>query len=285
MASLDSSMPPSTHCSAAMSCGGVRSKSPPLGAISVTLTCPPPPSAAGTLSQVPASLRLYGRPDYFIAAASDISFASGPGGSARPHQGRPIRPRLGQSCGPRPHGPTQGVQAPVDSLCRHAVRVVRSLGALLGTVMVTPCSRAIYLLLCDPPVVWKKKLGGFFSSTTGRSYPHTKDHRVRSYERQAIRGIRPALSDRAAIVRVCVRPLRPRLTSSPVRSMISPRTAVMGPSTPISPSASPGCGGCWPTSIPSWPGAAPATRTPGSTGNQDREGPGPVGPGSFTIRD
>src|ERR1700684_1812034 len=38
MASLDSSIPPSTHCSAATSCGGVRSNSPPRGAISATLT-------------------------------------------------------------------------------------------------------------------------------------------------------------------------------------------------------------------------------------------------------
>src|ERR1700749_760637 len=38
MASLDSSIPPSTHCSAATSCGGVRSNSSPRGAISATLT-------------------------------------------------------------------------------------------------------------------------------------------------------------------------------------------------------------------------------------------------------
>src|ERR1700735_2688555 len=38
MASLDSSIPPSTHCSAATSCGGVRSNSPPRGTISATLT-------------------------------------------------------------------------------------------------------------------------------------------------------------------------------------------------------------------------------------------------------
>src|SRR6266702_2556968 len=37
IASLDSIMPPSTHCSAAMSCGGVRSKSS-RGASSATLT-------------------------------------------------------------------------------------------------------------------------------------------------------------------------------------------------------------------------------------------------------
>jgi hypothetical protein len=38
MASFESSIPPSTHCSAATSCGGVRSKSSFLGAISATLT-------------------------------------------------------------------------------------------------------------------------------------------------------------------------------------------------------------------------------------------------------
>src|SRR5215472_4925186 len=38
MASFESSIPPSTHCSAATSCGGVRSKSSFRGAISATLT-------------------------------------------------------------------------------------------------------------------------------------------------------------------------------------------------------------------------------------------------------
>src|SRR5215510_8239733 len=37
MASLDISIPPRTHCSAARSCGGVRSNSPPRGASSATL--------------------------------------------------------------------------------------------------------------------------------------------------------------------------------------------------------------------------------------------------------
>src|SRR5438034_6977953 len=40
MASLDISMPPRTHCSAARSCGGVRSNSPPRGASSATLIRP-----------------------------------------------------------------------------------------------------------------------------------------------------------------------------------------------------------------------------------------------------
>src|SRR5215831_5530104 len=44
MASFDSSIPPRTHCSAARSCGGVRSKSPSGEAISVTLTRSPPPT-------------------------------------------------------------------------------------------------------------------------------------------------------------------------------------------------------------------------------------------------
>src|SRR5215472_16180545 len=43
MASLDISIPPSTHCSAARSCGGVRSNSPPRGASSATLIRPTSP--------------------------------------------------------------------------------------------------------------------------------------------------------------------------------------------------------------------------------------------------
>src|SRR5215467_4260674 len=43
MASLDISIPPRTHCSAATSCGGVRSKSPLRGVISATLTPDLPP--------------------------------------------------------------------------------------------------------------------------------------------------------------------------------------------------------------------------------------------------
>src|SRR5262245_30536032 len=42
MASWDSSMPPSTHCSAAMSCGGARSNSGSCGGNSATLTLPTP---------------------------------------------------------------------------------------------------------------------------------------------------------------------------------------------------------------------------------------------------
>src|SRR3984957_12668469 len=42
IASFDSIIPPSTHCSAGMSCGGVRSKSA-RGAISAMLTRPAPP--------------------------------------------------------------------------------------------------------------------------------------------------------------------------------------------------------------------------------------------------
>ena len=48
MASLESSIPPSTHCSAATSCGGVRSKSSFLGAISATLTRSPSRSSSPT---------------------------------------------------------------------------------------------------------------------------------------------------------------------------------------------------------------------------------------------
>src|ERR1700679_3986439 len=51
MAALDSSIPPSTHCSAATSCGGVRSNSPPRGAISATLNPAAPP---GWTSRGPA---------------------------------------------------------------------------------------------------------------------------------------------------------------------------------------------------------------------------------------
>src|ERR1700751_167406 len=43
IASLDSRMPPSTHCSAATSCGGMRSTSSPRSAISATLTRAPLP--------------------------------------------------------------------------------------------------------------------------------------------------------------------------------------------------------------------------------------------------
>src|SRR6266567_5085218 len=70
MASLESSIPPSTHCSAATSCGGVRSKSPSLGAISVTLTRPllPRPGNPG----VNALLRT---PISVLADGSDILLA------------------------------------------------------------------------------------------------------------------------------------------------------------------------------------------------------------------
>src|SRR5690348_9647332 len=52
MASLDISIPPRTHCSAARSCGGVRSNSPPRGASSATLMTPTSPSR-GRLEKPP----------------------------------------------------------------------------------------------------------------------------------------------------------------------------------------------------------------------------------------
>src|SRR5215472_5242806 len=52
MASLDISIPPRTHCSAARSCGGVRSNSPPRGASSATLMTLTSPSR-GRLEEPP----------------------------------------------------------------------------------------------------------------------------------------------------------------------------------------------------------------------------------------
>src|SRR5215475_13117627 len=100
MASLDSNIPPSTHCSAGMSFGGVRSKSS-RGAISATLTRLHP---------------LFGpvqEPLYRTALTiSDDSV-----GMTVFSDGRATSNRA--------------VHRSVDSLCRHAVQAVRYLGITL----------------------------------------------------------------------------------------------------------------------------------------------------------
>src|ERR1700683_1405581 len=115
MASFESSIPPRTHCSAATSCGGARSKWSFLGAISVTLPCllPPPWSPCrhercrhercrhgrGTNAALPP-------PDTVVADA--LTF-----------------------CGRMPPSTTGPVDGCVDKVCRHADHVVRSLGKYL----------------------------------------------------------------------------------------------------------------------------------------------------------
>src|SRR5690242_11507185 len=107
MASLESSMPPSTHCSAATSCGGVRSKSPSLGAISVTLT------RLSSPDRVTRRERGSRARTSVLADGTDIL---GPG-----H-------RLSHSADVREPVPTHAVDGTVDNVCRHAGQVVRTLG-------------------------------------------------------------------------------------------------------------------------------------------------------------
>src|ERR1700747_3571062 len=71
MASLESSIPPSAHCSAATSCGGVRSKSSFLGAISATLTRSPFPFDSPCCRQAALERICCGLPP-FLADGSDI---------------------------------------------------------------------------------------------------------------------------------------------------------------------------------------------------------------------
>src|SRR5205809_663028 len=104
MASFDMSIPPRTHCSAARSCGGVRSKSPSREAISVTLTALPPPAdqltpVARTRSQLSCS--------------------------------RWLR----QSCADTPGASNRGVHNPVEILCRHADCAVRKLRIQVGIML------------------------------------------------------------------------------------------------------------------------------------------------------
>src|SRR5260370_33093683 len=103
-----------------MSWGGAPPNPPPLGAVSV----PPPP------------VRLPLPMTSFATVFGSLS---------------PLYPTpLTVSRTPR-RRPTRDVHAPVDSLCRHAARTVRSLGASLGTSAITRRNRPVYLRLCRPP--------------------------------------------------------------------------------------------------------------------------------------
>src|SRR5580692_3849664 len=74
MASFESSIPPRTHCSAATSCGGVRSKSSFLGAISVALNCPKTqsPRVSGQVVGERSASALLPTPVTVLADGSDI---------------------------------------------------------------------------------------------------------------------------------------------------------------------------------------------------------------------
>src|SRR5215471_20421268 len=123
IASLDNIMPPSTHCSAAMSCGGVRSKSS-RGASSATLTGLHPlvaqardqplrqsdAAARGRLEQTPSA------PFYRMVLTV---FSEGTRAS------------------------NHVVHKTVDSLCRHAGRPVRELGVKLWKSRRSPGEHAL----------------------------------------------------------------------------------------------------------------------------------------------
>src|SRR5215472_14502936 len=75
MASLDSSMPPRTHCSAATSCGGIRSNSSPRCVTSARLT----------ERHLPLNYRLViPSSDTVLPKGSDILAGRGPGGQHTP---------------------------------------------------------------------------------------------------------------------------------------------------------------------------------------------------------
>src|ERR1022692_1323596 len=142
IASFDSSIPPSTHCSAAMSCGGVRSNPPSLGAISVTLTKCHLPLAGEHSRGGPR-----GRSHPFYRMARTVS-----------------RQRVPAS--------SRAVHRPVDSLCRHAADAVRSLGIPLWKWLGNTFGHRFCLRLRHPLLVLKKHLLRPMQSTMAGSYPH-----------------------------------------------------------------------------------------------------------------
>src|SRR5581483_12260361 len=151
IASLDISMPPRTHCSAARSCGGVRSNSSPRGAISATLT-------RRHLPHCHVFPRLPPRPlNPFYRMARTV-----------------LRER--------PPTSSRAVHRPVDSLCRHAAFAVRSMGILLWILRFgLPLNRSC-LGLQRPPLVRREKSLAGSPSTMAGSYPHWEFH-VRRYMR------------------------------------------------------------------------------------------------------
>src|ERR1022692_3421832 len=142
IASLDISIPPRTHCSAAMSCGGVRSNPSPRGAISATLT-------PTILPLGPCPSRSYrgGIACLFYRCLPTVF-------SALPE--RSIR----------------AVHRVVYSLCRHADCAVRSVGISLWTVR----GNAGHDPFCQqeraPPGVCKRKMIADRTCTMAESYPH-----------------------------------------------------------------------------------------------------------------
>src|SRR5262252_6132554 len=111
IASFDSIMPPSTHCSAAMSCGGVRSKSS-RGASSATLTrlhplaAEPAASRSADPCQRSCGLAVIHPWELFYRMVLTV-FCEATRAS------------------------NQAVHNTVDSLCRHAAHPVRELGVTL----------------------------------------------------------------------------------------------------------------------------------------------------------
>src|ERR1700730_5470976 len=145
------SIPPRTHCSAARSCGGVRSNSSPRGAISVTLIGAPSPIAAA-FPRPPA------RPlNPFYRTAPTVLLQ-------------------------RPPASSDAVHRPVDSLCRHAAVAVRSMGIALWICRLGSREECSCLGLCLPPVVRRKKSCPGRPSTMAGSYPHWEFH-VQRYMR------------------------------------------------------------------------------------------------------
>src|SRR5215469_1081320 len=179
MASFDSIMPPSTHCSAARSCGGVRSNSSPRGMISAPLTRGPSPALIR-----PA---IAGR-----AVVSHVTAASPtPGPTVCLAYRVPQQPPILHRPPPDPclfyrtaptvvsvsrKAPNHAVHRPGDSLCRHAGTAVRSLGIPLWTVLWKSRKLATWLGKHSAQAVHTR----FFDLGTTRlaaiSYPHQEFH-------------------------------------------------------------------------------------------------------------
>src|SRR5215813_10810975 len=142
-------MPPRTHCSAAISCGGVRSKSS-RGASSATLTEPHPLRCPDLCRPPPDP------PSRLVTAAPSAPF---------------YRMALTVFCEGE-SASNHAVHRTVDSLCRHAARAVRDLGVRLWTKPGLRAEIAAGQPKLSPPAVRRRKSASCDGAWVGESYPH-----------------------------------------------------------------------------------------------------------------